>query len=234
MSDRSIPRSYRMMAGLAAMPAAANSLTKLHAALLAQGAVPRWVAPRLGAIATAEGGDLQADASLENEPGFLFDALVLPDGTEAVQALARDAHTMEFVRDQYRHCKSILAIGASKALLRQAGVPEQLPGGAFDPGLVIAAAVERAEVNSAINSFLRAIARHRHPDPDPAKLRQAVSAEKEAIASSLVRYKALTAKITAYQSSEGPEPTEAEFLQWRDDVKLAIRLKKLQSGLLES
>lgn len=71
-------------------------------------------------------------------------------------------------------------------------------------------------------------------NPDAAKLLQAMAAEKEAIASSLVRYKALTAKITAYQSSEGPEPTEAEFLQWRDDVKLAIRLKKLQSGLLES
>lgn len=156
----------RKIALLIAPGVVAHSLTKLHAALLAQGAVPRWVAPRLGAIATAEGGDLQADASLENEPGFLFDALVLPDGTEAVQALARDAHTMEFVRDQYRHCKSILAIGASKALLRQAGVPEQMPGGASDPGLVIAAAVEGAEVDSAINSFLRAIARHRHPERD--------------------------------------------------------------------
>lgn len=70
--------------------------------------------------------------------------------------------------------------------------------------------------------------------PDAAKLLQAVAAEKEAVASSLTRYKALTAKIAAYQSGEGPEPTEAEFLQWRDDVKLAIRLKTLQSGLLES
>ncbi len=75
-------------------------------------------------------------------------------------------------------------------------------------------------------------------NPDAAKLLQAVAvavaAEKEAIASSLVWYKALTAKVTAYQSGEGPEPTEAGFLQWRNDVKLAIRLKKLQSGLLDS
>ena len=73
-------------------------------------------------------------------------------------------------------------------------------------------------------------------NPDAAKLLQAVAvaAEKEAIASSLVWYKALTAKVTAYQSGEGPEPTEAGFLQWRNDVKLAIRLKKLQSDLLDS
>ena len=63
---------------------------------------------------------------------------------------------------------------------------------------------------------------------------QAVLAEKQAMASSLVRYEALTAKLAAYQSGEGPEPTEAEFLQWREDVKLAIRLRALQSGLPES
>lgn len=71
-------------------------------------------------------------------------------------------------------------------------------------------------------------------NPNAAKLLQAVAAEKNAIASSLLRYKLLTAKIAAYQSGEGTEPTELEFLQWRDDVKLVIRLRKLQSGLPES
>ena len=156
----------RKIALLIAPGVVADSLTKLHAALLAKGAVPRWVAPCLGVIVTAEGDELQADASLENEPGFLFDALVLPDGVEAVKALARDAHTMEFIKDQYRHCKSIVVFGASEGLLEQAGVPKQLAGGAPDPGLVIAAAVKKSEVDSAINSFLKAIARHRHPERD--------------------------------------------------------------------
>ena len=156
----------RKIALLIAPGVVANSLKQLHAALLAQGAVPRWVAPRLGLIATAEGGDLQADASLENEPGFLFDALVLPDGTEAVKVLARDAHTMEFIRDQYRHCKSMLVFGASEALLVQAGVPLQLPDGQADPGLVMAAAAEGPEVDAAISAFIKAIARHRHPERD--------------------------------------------------------------------
>lgn len=70
--------------------------------------------------------------------------------------------------------------------------------------------------------------------PNAVKLIQAVATEKEAVAARLARYETLTAKIAAYQSGDGPEPTEAEFLQWRDDVKLAIRLKKLQSGLSES
>lgn len=69
---------------------------------------------------------------------------------------------------------------------------------------------------------------------DAAKLLQAVAAEKDAMASSLVTYQALTAKLAVYQSGQGPESTETEFLQWRDDVKLTIRLRTLESGLLES
>jgi catalase len=134
--------------------------------LIAEGAVPRWVAPRLGLIATTESGDLQADASLENEPGFLFDALVLPDGEQAVKALARDALTMEFIRDQYRHCKSMLVFGASEALLVQAGVPLQLPDGQADPGLVMPATAKGPDVDAAISTFIKAIARHRHPERD--------------------------------------------------------------------
>jgi catalase len=72
---------------------------------------------------------LDADASLENEPGFLFDALVLPDGEDAVTALAGDGHTMEFIKDQYRHCKTILALGASARLLEEAGI-STAPGAA--------------------------------------------------------------------------------------------------------
>ena len=32
-------------------------------------------------------------------------------------ALAQDGHTMEFIKDQFRHCKTILALGASQLLL---------------------------------------------------------------------------------------------------------------------
>ncbi len=45
----------------------------------------RWPRPRAQA--------LDADVSLENEPGFLFDALVLPDGEDAVAALSAGTAT---------------------------------------------------------------------------------------------------------------------------------------------
>jgi catalase len=116
------------------------SISQVQEALAAQGAVPRLVGPHVGAIVTADGDSLDADASLENEPGFLFDALVLPDGEKAVAALAADGHTMEFIKDQYRHCKTILALGASASLLKAAGIDGKTPQGKPDAGVIAAQA----------------------------------------------------------------------------------------------
>ena len=139
-----------------------DALMAVHAALGAAGAVPKLIAPRIGLVKTAEGNSLMADASLETEPGFLFDALVLPDGQEAVAALNRDAKTMEFIRDQYRHCKSILVMGASTALMSKAGIPDMLPDGQADSGVVVSSSDKGVNPASAVEAFIQAIAKHRH------------------------------------------------------------------------
>ena len=142
-----------------------KSAAAVHAALVAQGAVPRFVASRIGAVTTTDGVAIDADASMENEPGFLFDALVIADGDEGVAALDRDAHTLEFIKDQYRHCKTIMVIGAAKALLASARVSATLPGGDLDPGIIVA----DGDINSALELFIKGVQDHRHPmrETDP-------------------------------------------------------------------
>ena len=151
----------RKVALLVAPGVEAEAIQRLQAALAQRGAVGRLVGPRIGPMRTAAGGMLDADASLENEPGFLFDGLVLPDGDEAVAALAQDGHTAEFIRDQFRHCKTILALGASRLLLTHAGVPlamdKSLAQGGT--GLIV---VEPGAEESGAAAFLEALARHRH------------------------------------------------------------------------
>ena len=135
-------------------------------ALTDAGAVTRLLSTRLGYVTDADGTHFEVDATLENTPAVLFDALVLPDGSDAVEALSKDGHTLEFVKDQYRHCKSIWVLGASSKLLRKAGIFEVLPTGEPDPGLLL---TPSAEANSAIDAFIDAIGKHRHPqrDSDP-------------------------------------------------------------------
>jgi catalase len=127
------------------------------------GAVTRLLGSRLGTVRSVEGKDFEVDATLENSPSVLFDALVLPDGDEAVQALGKDGHSMEFLKDQYRHCKTILALGTSSMLLDQAGIAKELPTGEPDPGLISQASVESA---ADAQAFIAAMAKHRHPQRD--------------------------------------------------------------------
>jgi catalase len=88
----------------------------------------------------------------------LFDAVVIPDGEAGVRALSAVGHAVEFVKDQYRHCKTILALGTGDQLLGAAAVPaaERSRG---DPGIL-----RMADGAKATRPFIAAVARHRHFD----------------------------------------------------------------------
>lgn len=87
---------------------------RVQQALLERGAVGRFVGVHIGAVQPADGSAIDADASTENSPAYLFDALVMPDGAEG---LVDDGHVWEFVRDTYRHCKPIVAMGEARAMV---------------------------------------------------------------------------------------------------------------------
>jgi catalase len=150
-------RSLRVMLlvapGLDAAPTSA-----LHDTLRQQGAVPRLVGIRIGAVQAADGSMLEAEASMETEPSFLFDALVLPAGARAIEALAPLGHTAECIQNAYRHCKPILALGESHALLEAAGAFHKLPDGKEDPGVVIG----KHEADGGVARFLEALRVRRH------------------------------------------------------------------------
>jgi catalase len=152
----------RKIAILVANGVEGDAVAALQEALVNEGAVPRLVGIRVGKLTTAAGETLQADASMENTPAVLFDALVLPDGKDAIALLMRDGHTMEFVKDQYRHCKTILAIGGSTALLDKVSIAATLPDGGEDGGLLMA----KALTDDHIKAFIAAVGKHRHTERD--------------------------------------------------------------------
>jgi catalase len=138
-------------------------LLAIYDALAEAGAVVHFVGPRVGMFLGDSGEKVEADKSMENSPSVLFDALVLPDGNESFQALGRNGQTMEYVKDQFRHCKTILAVGAGRAFLEMAGVRTAK---GEDSGILLAESADLAEVAS---EFIAAITAHRHPsrDSDP-------------------------------------------------------------------
>jgi len=155
----------RKVAILAADAVEGASIIAMVSSLARAGAVPVVIAPRLGRVKTADRKPLEASGTLENSPPVLFDALVLPDGVEGVTDLARHHQTMDFIRNQYRHGKTILALGASKHLLVSAGVATTLPSGESDPGILLARDAEDASA-----AFIAAVGKHRHTEREAALL----------------------------------------------------------------
>lgn len=99
---------------------------------------------------------MDADASLENEPGVLFDGLVVPGGRKSAATLAADGRLIEHVKDQYRHAKTLMFIGEARSILQACGIDPD----AKEPGLIAMAKWSAR----APGAFIDALARHRHPE----------------------------------------------------------------------
>lgn len=141
----------------------------LHDGLKQQGADPRFVGARLGTVSGDSGDELAVEATFETMPSVLFDAVAVPGGKSGADALAKIGQALEFIKDQYRHAKPILALGDGAIVVESAGAPARLPSGAQDPGMLVKPTMTAAK---ALPEFVAAIAKHRHHERevDPPRL----------------------------------------------------------------
>ncbi|MBP9928096.1 MAG: catalase [Rhodoferax sp.] len=148
--------------GVKALP-----VSQLQQLLASKGAMARVIAPRVGSVTADDGKtEIAVDASMEGEPGFLFDAVVLPQGDAAIDILMDDPNVLDFVKNIYRHGKTIVAFSGQHRLLEQAGVSPSLPDASADPGIVIVP----NDPKKAFGKIEQAIARHTHPERELARL----------------------------------------------------------------
>lgn len=140
-------------------PGVDGSMAKaVYTSLLDAGAVPRFVSNNLGEIAAAKGAALHAEISIEAGPAVLYDAVVVPDGTDSVAALLKNGQAIEFLKEQYRHCKPILVMGAATSLLEKAGIPLTLPSGEVDTAII---GPDHADIKAATTAFIDALTKHK-------------------------------------------------------------------------
>ena len=131
----------------------------MHQALADEGAVPRFVGIKLGQAQSVRGDPIEVEISMETAPSAVWDALIVPHGETHAETLAANGHALEFLKDQYRHCKPILVMGAAAGLLDKAGIPQALPSGEPDTGLL---RFGGEETGTALPAFIDALAKHRH------------------------------------------------------------------------
>jgi catalase len=146
----------------------AEVAAQLHAGLTAQGAAPRFLGIKLGAIEGAE-GSLDVDATLEIMPSVLWDGVIVLDGP--APSLCDSGQAVEFIKDQYRHCKPILLFDGASALLGKLGLPDAPSAGPVD-GDAALLSFQDDSAEEALSAFVDALMEHRNfgRETDPPRI----------------------------------------------------------------
>ncbi|EJL86847.1 catalase [Polaromonas sp. CF318] len=156
----------RKVAILVADGVEAAALKRLQQDLLDAGAQCKLVAPHLGTVSTSSGRQLAVDHTFTNMPSVMFDAVLIPGGSESAATLGAMGEAVHFVLETYKHCKTICALNDGAQLLSTLGFslgkdPEAVSEPT--PGVIIADA-RKVTDGQVSQDLLAAIAQHRHWD----------------------------------------------------------------------
>ncbi|MBC7941639.1 MAG: catalase, partial [Chitinophagaceae bacterium] len=146
----------RRVALLAADGCDGDMLMAVRDALLAAGAAPKIVGTRMGVTTASDGTPIETDTSVTAMPSVLWDAAMLDASPQSLDALCAHGPLLEFMRDQFRHCKAIMLTGDGDAVLAAAGIPLSSEDHPDAPGIVWGDSADD------VPAFVAAIARHRH------------------------------------------------------------------------
>jgi len=134
-----------------------TAVMKMKKALLAEGAVVKIIAPKLGEVKGMNGGTFKPDQSFLTAASVLFDAVYIPGGAAGVNNLVNEADPIHFIDEAYRHCKAIAADGEAVELLNASYLGKKIS--AKDAGKAMAAT--GVIINGSTKEFIKAIAQHR-------------------------------------------------------------------------
>ena len=153
----------RRISILAADGVDAESLRVMCERLLAEGALPVLVAPRLGPLRDSNGAPHWVEQSLLTGSSVLFDAVYVPGGSDA---LIDERDALAWICESYRHCKPIAVSGSGVEML--AGCPGVVEAASrrvsnggppvFADGLLVS---EEPASDRFAAAFVAAIAQHR-------------------------------------------------------------------------
>lgn len=150
----------RQVAILVADGFAGDQVDHLKQQLASEGATARIVGNTLNPVPDAQGNTVVPEKNLKTGPSVLFDAVYVPGGAAAIEALRGSGDAIHFIQEAFKHAKPIGATGEGVDLLRAANLGDiDLANGADvveDRGVVTALASAGFD-----EAFIAAIKQHR-------------------------------------------------------------------------
>ncbi|NMM09879.1 MAG: catalase [Polaromonas sp.] len=142
------------------------TLRRIQQDLVDAGALCKLIAPHLGSVGTTTGRQLAVDHTFATMPSVMFDAVLIPGGSDSAAALCGLGEAVHFVLEAYKHCKTICAVNDGVQLLSTLGFslgenPDLIS--VPTPGVLITD-VRKVLDGMVSQDFMTAIALHRHWD----------------------------------------------------------------------
>ena len=152
-------------------------VTAVKTAMNAQGAVCEVVAKMLGSVTGADGGSITVDRSAITVDSIMYDAVYVPGGSKAAEALKVMPKALYFLGEAFGHYKPIAATGDGVSVLKSANFSAVKLSGAGTDGVVndlgVVSFSGEASSDDFTKAFIGAIAQHRfwdRPDQDQVPL----------------------------------------------------------------
>ncbi|KGE16207.1 catalase [Sphingobacterium deserti] len=134
---------------------------KMQAALLAEKAIVKLIAPKGGVITCSKGMEHKVDAALPTTESVLFDAVYIPCGKESIDSLAKQGKVFKFINEAVKHCKALAFEGRAKELFEKSAAKDFRD----DKAILL---------DDEPQKFIAAIAQHRNWDREPKTMHIAV------------------------------------------------------------
>lgn len=149
-----------------------KDVSQVMQALEAGGAKAHIISKHQGMLKSSSGEELEVDKSYVTTASVLYDAIYIPGGKENVETLKTQGDAIHFVNEAFRHCKPLGATGEGVDLLKVANLPDiQFAGQESADKIIpvisdkgVVTAVSEGDRKSFNDSFVAAIAQHRHWD----------------------------------------------------------------------
>lgn len=148
----------REIAILAANGVDGDALNNMKSALIAEGAMVKVVAPKLGKIKDSKGNEIKVDQSFLIAASVLFDAVYIPGGANSIAALEKEGDAYHFVDEAFRHCKPIAADKEAIELLKGSYIGKKELSGKMDESNLVSKGLV---FNQQPAVFIDAISKHR-------------------------------------------------------------------------
>ncbi|MHB8102685.1 MAG: catalase [Methanosarcina sp.] len=145
-----------------------KDVSQVMQALKGAGAHADIISKYRGMLKSSSGEKLEVDKNYLTAASVMYDAVYVPGGKGSIDTLKMQGDAIHFVNETFRHCKPLGATGEGIELFKVANLPDIKFAGQKSTDKVVSdkgvVTVMKGDSSSFNDSFIVAIAKHRHWD----------------------------------------------------------------------